>query len=191
MLLIYLTMIDDPADELKFDEIYRKYKGMMFRVANSVLKNKEDAEDALSEALLKLAKNIYKIRKLSCEELEGFLVTLSRNVAIDAYRKFQNKSDNHDFDEVCGTNRVGQTATPDVLTAFLSKEGYKRIVALIENMSDTYKDVMRLRFVFENSNDEIAEITGLTKTNVETRISRGRVILIEMLREEGYHVGRK
>jgi RNA polymerase sigma-70 factor (ECF subfamily) len=74
-------MIEDPADISKFDDIYSKYGMLMYRAAYSVLKNKEDAEDTVQEALIKVAKNISEISKLSCEKTEAFLVTLSRNTA--------------------------------------------------------------------------------------------------------------
>jgi RNA polymerase sigma-70 factor (ECF subfamily) len=178
-------MLPDPADEPKFEKIVMKYKGMMFRVAYAVLNNKQDAEEATQDSFLKLAKNFSEINGFSCEKLEGFLVTLSRNTAIDEYRKHKGKPVKVDLDE----NFHGETGiTIDVLSQIISKEGYRKIVTIINEMDETYRDVMRLRFVLAYSNEQIAEKLGITVTNVETRIGRARQKLAETLKKEGYHV---
>lgn len=82
MLFIYMTMIESADDLSKFNHIYKKYKNMMYRVAFSVLKNAEDAEDAVQEAFFKLAKNISKIDNASANKTETFLVILSRSVPV-------------------------------------------------------------------------------------------------------------
>lgn len=74
MLFIYLSMIDSPEDSDKFTEIYNKYKSIMHHVAFRILKNTQDAEDAVHEAFLKLAKNISKIGDVSCKKTQTFLV---------------------------------------------------------------------------------------------------------------------
>jgi RNA polymerase sigma-70 factor (ECF subfamily) len=183
-------MIEDPANIPKFEIIYEEYGKMMFRIIFAVLKNKQDSEEALNDTLVKIAKNISEIVELSCEEMEAYLVTLSRNTAIDLYRSFKNNPGKVDFEEVSNTKSIDSLVTQDVLNTLVSEEGYQAILALIGEMKDTYKDVMRLRFINGYSNGKIAEILNLTVTNIETRIGRGRVTLIETLKKEGYYVNR-
>jgi RNA polymerase sigma-70 factor (ECF subfamily) len=188
MLFIYLSMIDDPKDKSKFIELHEKYKYMIFGISFSILKNAQDAEDAAQETFMKVAKNIYKIDKVSCRKTETFLVILCRNTSIDLYRKNRQEQGNIEFDENNDMDNMTIGITPDILNEIISKEGYQRLLALIEEMSDTYKDVIKLKFVVGMSNDEIAESLKITKKNVEVRILRGRTMLIKMLKKEGYHV---
>jgi RNA polymerase sigma-70 factor (ECF subfamily) len=102
-------------------------------------------------------------------------------------RKNRSEQGKIDLDEDNDVDKIATRITPDVLSEIISKEGYQRLIALIEEMSDTYKDVMKLRFVLGFSNDEIADLLEITKKNVEVRISRGRAMLIEMLRKEEYY----
>jgi len=183
-------MIESPDDISKFNEIYRKHRGMMYRVAFSVLKNTQDTEDAVQEAFFKLAKIISRIDEVSAKKTEAFLVILSRNTAIDLYRTKHHEQYRMEFDEENDMDGIESTATRDILSGIISKEGYRRLVELIEEMSDTYKDTMKLRFVFEWSNGEIAELLGISKNAVEFRISRGRAMLIQALRKEGHHADR-
>jgi len=57
-MLIYLQMIENEEEKLKFIQIYEKYKDLMFYVAKRILGNDADAEDAVHEAFL-ASLNIY------------------------------------------------------------------------------------------------------------------------------------
>ncbi len=59
-MFIYMAIIDEPGDRQKFEYLYRTYKGLMFYVANQILHNIEDAEDAVHEAFIAIAQNIKK-----------------------------------------------------------------------------------------------------------------------------------
>ena len=52
-MLIYLQMIESEEEQSKFKAIYEKYKDLMFYVANDILHNEHDAEDAVQETLLR------------------------------------------------------------------------------------------------------------------------------------------
>lgn len=187
MLQICLAALSNPADESKFEGIYHAYKDMMYRVAYAILNNKEDAEDATQEAFLKLAKNLTKIDTFSGKKTKTYLVTLSRSVSIDMYRKFQGKPEKLGLDEVDNDTEMLESLliTSDILNEIVSDEGYQRIVGIIEEMSDTYKDVLKLRFVFEWSNIQIAEHLEITPNAVALRIKKGKAILAETLERKG------
>jgi RNA polymerase sigma-70 factor (ECF subfamily) len=182
-------MIESQEDTDKFTEIYNKYKNMMHNVAFSILKNTQDAEDAVHEAFLKLAKNISKVEEISCKKTEAFLVILSRNTAIDLYRKKQHEKGRLEIDEENSMDSMAPALTPDVLSEIASREGYNRLIELIDELGDTYRDTIALRFIFDWSNDEIASLLEVSKNTVEVRVSRGRAKLIEMLGKEEEYAG--
>ena len=53
-MLVYLQLIPDEKERDKFEVIYLRYRGMMFRIADRILKNGADAEDAVHQSFLKL-----------------------------------------------------------------------------------------------------------------------------------------
>ena len=57
-MIIYLQMIDAPEDKHKFEILYTEYRGLMFYIANQILNNKQDAEDAVHTAFVSIAENI-------------------------------------------------------------------------------------------------------------------------------------
>ena len=59
-MLIYTQTIECLSDKRKFDLIYHTYRHMMYRRAYRILRNAQDAEDAVHEALITVSKNIEK-----------------------------------------------------------------------------------------------------------------------------------
>ena len=59
MLAFYLGMIETPEEKIAFEDLYNTYKGKMFSLAYSVLKNHHNAEEAVSQAFFTIAKNSF------------------------------------------------------------------------------------------------------------------------------------
>ena len=55
MLCILLASVDSPQDKRKLELLYEKYNRLMYVVAMRVLHHPQDAEDAVSEAVLSLS----------------------------------------------------------------------------------------------------------------------------------------
>lgn len=62
-MLIYLSMIESEADKSLFEQLYIRYKGLMYHIAYRILQNREDAEDAVHQAFVSIAKNIKKLQR--------------------------------------------------------------------------------------------------------------------------------
>lgn len=58
MLLFYMSLIDNDDDRTKFEILYNKYRKRMVYTAYSVLGNNEDAEDAVHDTFIKIARNM-------------------------------------------------------------------------------------------------------------------------------------
>ena len=60
-MLVYLQMIETPEEQTKFEKVYLEYSGLMYSVAEEILCNELDAEDAVHQAFVTVAENIKKI----------------------------------------------------------------------------------------------------------------------------------
>ena len=98
-MLIYLSIIETKENKSKFEQVYNKYKQIMFFVANRVLRDEYLSEDAVHQAFLRIIDNLDKIDKIDCHKTKGFIVTIVENIAIDFYRK-RKRENNISFDEV-------------------------------------------------------------------------------------------
>ncbi len=89
MLCMYLAMIDEQVDKIRFEEIYYGYHKQMLVVANRVLCNMDDAEDAVQDALIRIARNMDAIRDREDWAVRGYVLTVAKNSALKVLAKNQ------------------------------------------------------------------------------------------------------
>lgn len=58
MLALFLTYLDDENDKILFEEMFYSYRKQMLSFSISILKNKDDAEDAVHNVFLHIAQKI-------------------------------------------------------------------------------------------------------------------------------------
>lgn len=85
--MIFLMMIDTPEEKRKFVILYEKYRYLMQKVATDVLRDCFLAEDAVHDAFMHLAKNMGKVDETDSVATKRYLITITKNAAIDIYRK--------------------------------------------------------------------------------------------------------
>ena len=90
-MLIYLASIGTESEKSKFVQLYEAYQGLMFHTAFRLLRQPEDAEDAVHEAFLYLAKNISKISEPVSQKTKAYVVLIVESRAIDQLRRRQRR----------------------------------------------------------------------------------------------------
>lgn len=130
----------------------------------------------MHDTFLKLIQSFDLLRSRTDEELERWLLVVVRNTALDMLRK--------DSREAELASKPLEPAVPPDLGEF------EALVALIRRMPEDYRRVLELRFVAEWSPADISKELGLTEGAVKSRTFRGRKLLINTLRKEGYLNGR-
>ena len=78
MLMIYLQMLDTPEEKIRFEQIYLKYRDTMFHVADSILHNEQDAEDAVHNAFLRIIKKFSRFQNTPAKDLAPQVVVTYR-----------------------------------------------------------------------------------------------------------------
>ena len=173
-MLIYLSIIETKENKSKFEQIYNKYKQIMFFVANRVLRDEYLSEDAVHQAFLRIIDNLDKIDKIDCHKTKGFIVTIVENIAIDFYRK-RKRENNISFDEVEFYIRDIKNESNLIIND---------VEEAILKLPISYSSVFRLKYSQGYSNKEISEILKISEENVRQRISRGKKKLAEILAKE-------
>ena len=68
-MFIYLQMIESDSDKDKFEQIYLKYRGLMYHSAFTILRNREDSEDVVHQAFVSIIENFDKLfKKFICTD---------------------------------------------------------------------------------------------------------------------------
>lgn len=154
----------------KFEQVYYKYRNLLFYIAYEILQNERDAEDAVQEAFLRVAKNITKISDTYSNETKNFVVLITKREAMKIYNK--RKKRDEDTDIKLEKVRVSEANMVNAVKFAIEKMPYK------------YSSLLTLKYVMGYSGKEIAEITGLSETNVRQQLFKGRKLLESMLEEE-------
>ena len=94
MLMVYLSVIDDEHQRIKFEEIYTTYRMQMIHLAKSVLQNESSAEDIVHDVFLRIAtKHMKVIQGLdNPEDIRNYLLTATKNTALNELKR---KGHNH------------------------------------------------------------------------------------------------
>ena len=141
-------MLETPEEKSKFEQIYLEYRGLMFHVAYEILQNEQDAEDAVHQALLKIAERINKIEDLKSPKTQSYVVTIVENKAIDQYRKQQKHQTAELIDDIQGMD--------------MQYEGDNDLTKCILKLPARYREMLLLRYHHGYTVKEIAKMLGLS-----------------------------
>ena len=72
MLAMLLLLIDSEEDQRKFEELYHRYKQLMFHVSRDYFHTESAVEDAVQEAFIRIIKNFSKNRRNKLSPNETF-----------------------------------------------------------------------------------------------------------------------
>jgi len=175
MLPVYLAMLDGEEEKSKFELLYLTYRKLMFHVANGILNDEGLAEDAVHQAFLKILKNFDKVGEISCHKTRSYVVIIVRNAAINMYN-----------------SRKRHSAVPIKEAAFCAAGNFPEQTENLDGLAKAvlklpaiYKDALKLKYVQEFSNAEIAGMLGISESAVRKRLERARRMLEEIMGREG------
>jgi RNA polymerase sigma-70 factor (ECF subfamily) len=172
--------VEDRRDELpcdeatvrdaRFEDMVARQARFMFQVAFGLLRNKQDAEDAVQEAFLKLYRGEAWLRM---ENEKGFLARTVWRVALDHLPKATERMLDVSDVELVATDAVGcspeQSAVDRGERAVLKR--------LIDGLPEELRQPLVLSSVEEMTSREVAEVMGIPEGTVRTRVMRARTEL--------------
>ena len=178
MLALYLSMVSDEEGRRKITLIYQKYrKYMMFR-ANEVLNNKNDAEDAVHDAMLKIISVIERVDTSDALKLKAFCGIVAENAAKTKKRK--HGPDNVMYNDSYAVSKT-ETDIPDEI--IYRKEVYDIVSEAIIKMTPHYRNICMLKFLYGYTDMEISGLLDINDKTVSSAASRGRQIIKDALKE--------
>ena len=160
--------------------VYEKYGRRMFSAAKRIVNNDSDAEDALHNAFVKVAKRLDKIDKDDHDALCGYLLTVVKNEAVNIIRKRKNTVPLDEAAELpCKCDVVFETERREI---------YEYAAKIMTEMDETYRAPLYLHVVTGYSEAETARLLNRKLTTVRVQISRAKKILSDKLKEAGYEL---
>ena len=175
-MLLFMTFSSENEKE-KFEYIYHKYKRLLLYKANQILKDFTLSEDAVSEAFIRIYKNLHKIEEADSNKTVSFIVTIVKNTSLTILEK-ENKNRTEEPKET-------EQAAFNLEEQVISQISAENIYRMVETLNEDLKSVFLLRYAHDLSNKEIGRLLGITENSVGVKLYRAKKKLSELLRREG------
>jgi len=151
--------------------LYRKCAAVMMAICLRYAQNRDEAEDILQEAFLKIFQNISSYRNEG--SFEGWMKRIMVNHALNFYRKNRKLPFLEDIESINETDIMEK----DDSAAIHSPVSAEKLTALIQMLPPGYRMVFNM-FVFEEySHKEISQELSISENTSKTQLLKARRML--------------
>jgi RNA polymerase sigma factor (sigma-70 family) len=148
-----------PAEKEAFLQLIENNKAIIYKVCHSYCPNKADRDDLAQEIIYQLLRSAHRYDQ--AQRFSTWMYRVALNVAISFYRKnARGNTFSLSGEEENIADRPGE-----------DDENLKRLQTFIYELKELEKALMIL-YLESHSYKVIAEVLGITETNVATSISR-------------------
>ncbi|MFZ1676905.1 MAG: sigma-70 family RNA polymerase sigma factor [Saprospiraceae bacterium] len=157
----------------QYEAIFHKMKDKLYRYALRFVKDGESAEDVVQDVMYKLWQKRQEVDTI--ENLEAWMMVLTRNRALDILRKVKDNLVN--IDEAFSVS--DQAPIPDKImeTADLMTQ----LNACLDQLPEKQRTVFHLREIEQMTYEEICTMTGFNLDDVKVSLFRSRKHIQRML----------
>ena len=148
--------------------MFDAYYDALILFANHLLNNAEAAEDVVQDTFIQY--HTYKKEFDTEEHIRAWLIRVAINKAKNITRSFWHRNK-------CNLEEYMETLT------FETPES-ETLFDTVMKLPEKYRIVLHLFYYEDYTTQEISDILHLSVNNVKTRLSRGRALLKETLKEE-------
>ncbi len=166
-----------------FEQLVRRYDRNVFRIAQHITQNREDAEDVVQDAFLKAFQNLGQFQGQS--KFYTWLVRIAVNEALMRLRRRRPErtvsldEDIQTGDDVIPREVADWAPNPEQL--YKQSELRDILQKTVQGLPSSFRTVFVLRDVEGLSTEETAEALGLSIPAVKSRLLRARLQLRERL----------
>lgn len=162
-----------------FDTLLQRHQNRVFNYILRIVKNEDVANDIFQDTFVKAITNIRKGRYTDNGKFPAWITRIAHNLIIDFYR--QEKSENVqscDAEDVDLLNRK-ELSEANIEDLLIDEQIKDDVRMLVDELPESQREVLMMRYYRNMSFKEIAEITGVS---INTALGRMRYALMNMRR---------
>ncbi len=167
------------GDANAFVELSKRHSNRLLQTTYRITKNRQDAEDALQDSLLKAFSHLRDFQEKS--SFSTWLTRIAINSALMILRKkrggFEISIDGTDSPSDQYERWEVKSLTEDPESGYVRREREKLLRDAILRLPPVFREVVELRQAREYSAREIAQALGISVAAVKSRLSRARMTL--------------
>jgi RNA polymerase sigma-70 factor, ECF subfamily len=170
------------GDISAFETLVGRYERKIFRLAQNITQNREDAEDSMQESFLKAFEHLGEFQGNS--RFYTWLVRIAVNQALMKLRKRRPNQVSLDDEIDTGEELIPRDVEdwgPSPEDRYEQSELSNILNSTISELDPSFRVVFQLRDIEELSTEETAEALGLSVPAVKSRLLRARLKLRQKL----------
>lgn len=168
-------------EEAAIAETESKYGKYCRVIANNILSSKEDSEECVSDALLKVWNSIPPAQP---ERLGAFLGKVTRNLAIDRYRIKSAEKRRGTETALCLEELEECVGSGDSIEDAVALR--ESINKFLERQKPRAREIFMLRYLYMFSVSQIGGRLGIKEGAVKMSLKRSRLMLRDFFIKEGF-----
>ena len=150
-----------------FEQVFLPHLDAAYNLARWLLRNDQDAEDAVQEAYMRAYKAFARFRG---GDGKAWFITILRNVCYTMIRKARSHETPEPFDE-----QIHQVAgESEMQEVFRQKANAKSLHDALEKLPDDFREIIVLHDLEGLAYKEIAAVVGIPIGTVMSRLARAR-----------------
>lgn len=162
-------------------QLYEQFAGKLYAVSLRYMKSRDEAQDVLQDAFIKIFKNLHSFR-FDCP-LEAWLKRIVINTALKAIQKRE---------QMPSIDIVDYHGELDKSPGNLGLENLKMetLLELINQLPEGCRAVFNLYAIEGFKHQEIAEMLSITEGTSKSQFSRARMLLMEKIDKENIRLAK-
>lgn len=174
-----IFVFDTKEESDKFTAIYERYGKIIYYTIKRFISDEYLIEDLSQEVYIKIFKNLSKLDTDDDKRTRNFIITITRNLCKNHLRN-QDKVKETPQEEL----PLSPPKTDNFLEQIITQEQIHQLAKEISKLKDIYRSVLKLKYLNEFCDDEIADILQIEKKTVEMRLYRAKIILRERMKDD-------
>ena len=160
-------------ESTQFNSQILNHSDKLYRLAKSILRNENAAQDAVQELTMKLWEKRSILDEV--ENIQAFTMRSMRNLCLDTIRQQRDEDEIPVDFEYVELNPHQQTEQKDIAS---------KIRTMINQLPELQRTIIRMRDVEEMEIAEIAFITSISENAVSVNLSRARQKIRDQILKE-------
>jgi RNA polymerase sigma-70 factor (ECF subfamily) len=166
------------GDLASFELIMRRYNQRLFRLARSIVRDEDDAEDIVQETYVRAFQHLSQYSGQA--RFSTWLTKVALHEAL-ARRRRAMRLRVVDLTDPLNSNMVPTMATSGAEQQSSVKELHAFVTAAVDELPEELRTVFVMRLVEGLDTAQTADCLDLTESNVKVRLHRARLLLRERL----------
>lgn len=169
--MFFLSVIENSIIRNNLESIFKLYSKELIFTSYSIINDYHESEDVVQSALIKISDYLDESTDVKCDKTRGLLVIIVRRLSYNIYnqRKRRNEINIDDIENFIGDDN---SMSPEL--NILRLEDRKYIADMMRKLNESYMDILTLKYMYDYSDSEIADMLNMTEGNVRTKLSRAR-----------------